>query len=220
MRRGVRPALLASLAMGIPRTRRPRRLAALSLSMALLGALCIAVRSAPAPAAALAHRPRAADAGSPTLRRPFWIYAHGRFRWAGDFSYSAHISYTDRSGHAPGGFSDIAVSLTGPWGAWQPYAQRFSFDSRPYRSLTFALKPTVAHQRWSCQFVKIGDVPVGISVNVARYGPAPVAGRWATYTIPLSALGVADTSIYKFAIQDQTGRSRNTWYVNRVGFLR
>jgi hypothetical protein len=37
--------------------------------------------------------------------------------------------------------------------------------------------------------------------------------------VPLKALGVAGTSIYKFAIQDQTGANDNTWYIDNVGFV-
>jgi hypothetical protein len=63
-------------------------------------------------------------------------------------------------------------------------------------------------------------------VNVANYGPAPVVGKWATYKIPLSAVltqhssgsAVLVTGVYKFAIQDQSGQSRNTWYVDNIGF--
>ena len=87
---------------------------------------------------------------------------------------------------------------------------------RPTRSQP--LKPTVANQSWSVYFVKVGDIPVGISIDVAHYGPAPVAGKWNTYTVPLVDLGVLGTTIYKFAIQDKTGLSNNTWDVDNVGF--
>jgi hypothetical protein len=66
--------------------------------------------------------------------------------------------------------------------------------------------------------VKVGDVPVGIYLDVSNYGPAPVKGQWATYTVPLAALGVLGTDIYKFCIQDQTGLSSNYWYIDNVGF--
>jgi hypothetical protein len=76
----------------------------------------------------------------------------------------------------------------------------------------------VDNKTWAVYFVKVGDVPVGIELNPANYGPAPVKGQWATYSIPLADLGVLGTSIYKFCIQDQTGLSSNSWYVDNVGF--
>ena len=78
--------------------------------------------------------------------------------------------------------------------------------------------PKVTWEVVSTTQEKVGDVPVGIYLNVTDYGPAPVPGKWATYTVPLSDLGVLGTSIYKFCIQDQSGLSSNTWYIDNVGF--
>lgn len=147
-----------------------------------------------------------------------WVYYDGVFDWPGDYSYVATPDYSDTSGNPLTGPYDIRITLDGAWGGWLPYAKNWDFDSKGYTKLTFALKPTVANQVWHVYFVKVGDVPVGIYLDVAQYGPAPVPGKWATYTVPLADLGVLGTDIYKFCIQDQTGLSRNTWYVDNVGF--
>ena len=65
----------------------------------------------------------------------------------------------------------------------------------------------------------VGDKPVGQSVDPFKYGPAPVAGQWNVYTIPLADIGVAKTKIYKFAIQDQTGLAAYDFYVDDVAFV-
>ncbi len=168
----------------------------------------------PAPAPAV---PAAPTAGAGT----FWVYANGLFDWPGDYSFAATVDYTDTSGQPLSGAYDIKVTLNAVWGGWLPYAQNYDFNSKPYTKLTFALKPTVSAQQWDVYFVGVGDVSLasGCTQNVLNYGPAPVVGQWATYTIPLSALCVAGTSIYKFAIQDQTGLSSNVWYVDNVGFV-
>ena len=147
-----------------------------------------------------------------------WVYYNGTFDWPGDYSFVAVPDYADTSGAPLSGGRDIKVTLTGAWGGWLPYAQNWNFNSQGYTKLTFALKPTVANQDWSVYFVKVGDIPVGIYLDVLNYGPAPVVGQWNTYTVPLSDLGVLNTSIYKFCIQDKTGRSSNVWYVDNVGF--
>jgi len=147
-----------------------------------------------------------------------WVYYNGLFDWPGDYSFVATADYHDTTGQPLSGKQDIKVTLQAAYGGWLPYAQNWSFNSAPYTKLTFALKPTVANQSWSVYFVKVGDIPVGISIDVAHYGPAPVAGKWNTYTVPLVDLGVLGTTIYKFAIQDKTGLSNNTWYVDNVGF--
>jgi hypothetical protein len=147
-----------------------------------------------------------------------WVYYNGVFDWPGDYSFVASPNYADTSGAPLSGPHDIKVTLTSAWGGWLPYALNWSFNSKGYTKLTFALKPTVANQKWNLYFVKVGDIPVGISVDPSKYGPAPVVGKWATYTVPLSDLGVLGTMIYKFCIQDQTGLSNVAWYVDNVGF--
>jgi hypothetical protein len=149
----------------------------------------------------------------------FWVYYNGAFAWPGDYSFNAAVNYKDTSAGPLSGVYDIAVNVNGAYGAFQPYATNWAFDSSPYTKLTFALKPTVANQQWQIYFMKVGDVPVGITLNVLNYGPAPVVGQWSVYTIPMADLGVLGTSIYKFAIQDQTGLSNNVWYVDNIGFL-
>jgi len=149
----------------------------------------------------------------------FWVYYNGKFNWGGDFDFVLKSDYADTSGGPLSGSYDIENTTTSPYGGWLPYAQNFDFNSAGYTKLTFALKPTVANQQWQVYFVKVGDVPVGIYLNVLDYGPAPVVGQWTTYTVPLKDLGVLGTAIYKFCIQDMTGRSNNTWYVDNVGFL-
>jgi len=157
--------------------------------------------------------------GTPPAAGTSWVYYNGLFDWPGDYSFVAKADYSDTSGKPLSGKEDVKITLQAAYGGWLPYAQNWSFNSAPYRKLTFSLKPTVANQHWSVYFVKVGDIPVGISIDVAQYGPTPVAGQWNTYTVPLADLGVLGTTIYKFAIQDKTGLSNNTWYVDNVGFV-
>jgi Carboxypeptidase regulatory-like domain len=148
-----------------------------------------------------------------------WVYYNGAFDWPGDYSFVATPNYADTTGAPLSGTKDIKVTLQSAYGGWLPYAQNWAFNSAPYTKLTFALKPTVSGQRWVVYFVKVGDVPVGITLDVSDYGPAPVAGKWGVYTVPLKDLGVLGTVIYKFAIQDQSGLNSNSWYVDNVGFV-
>jgi hypothetical protein len=148
-----------------------------------------------------------------------WVYSAGTFNWAGDWSFSASANYKDTSG---GGIPyDIAIKVTGQYGGWQPYAPNKSFDLTPYSALTFALKPTQPNQQLQVYFMKVGDVPVGTPVNPlqGKYGPAPQVGVWTTYKIPLADFGVTGITILKFAIQDETGKASNTFYLTDVGFM-
>ena len=147
-----------------------------------------------------------------------WVYSDGDFDGPGDYSYVAVPDYRDTSGEPLSGPYDIKITLTAAYGGWLPYAQNWDFNSQGYTKLTFALKPTVPNQQWTVYFVKVGDIPVGIYLNVLNYGPAPVVGQWNTYTVPLADLGVLGQSVYKFCIQDKTGLANNVWYADNVGF--
>lgn len=152
----------------------------------------------------------------------FWVFRNGVFSWGGDYSFSAIPNYKDTTGNPQTGPYDIAVSVVGRWGGYQPYAggtvPHYAFDDRGYQYLVFDLKPTVANQVWHCMFHSVGDVAIGQPLRINNYGPAPVVGKWATYKIPLSDLGVLNTTVYKFFIQDTTGLPTNLFYVDNVGF--
>lgn len=168
---------------------------------------------------------------------PFWVYYNGVYNWGGDYSTDASINYQSTAGNPESGSYDIAVTINSQWGLWAPYAggtvPLWDFNSTGYNYITMDLKPTVANQVWQFYFMQVGDVPIigsngqQIMINLADYGPAPVAGQWATYKIPLSAVltqyssgsAVYETNIYKFGLQDETGLSNNTWYVDNVGFI-
>jgi hypothetical protein len=67
------------------------------------------------------------------------------------------------------------------------------------------------------------DISFGNSLTLATsgYGPSTMAvGAWNTYTIPLSALGIVNTEILKFILQDKTGLASNTFWVANLGFIR
>jgi hypothetical protein len=143
--------------------------------------------------------------------------------WGGDYSFGGvQINYQDTQGKPLSGAFDISVNLHGQWGGFLPFAggtvPLWAFDDSPYTYLTFALKPTRPNQTAQVFFVKVGDIPVGVVVNPFKYGPAPLPGVWGTYKIPLKDLGVLKTSVYKFAIQDQTGTSDNVFYLDDIGF--
>jgi hypothetical protein len=162
--------------------------------------------------------------GAASSGSTFWVFQGGVFNWGGDYSFGATPNYKDTGGSPVSGAYDIAVTITTAYGGFLPFAggtvPLWNFDASPYNYLTFAFKPTVANQTLQVYFVKVGDIPVGVDVNPfnGKYGPAPQVGVWGTYRIPLSDLGVKNTSVYKFALQDMTGLSHNVFYVDNIGF--
>jgi hypothetical protein len=169
-----------------------------------------------------------AASGSGGSGATFWVYDDGVFNWGGDYSFAATPNYKDTAGAPEDGPFDIAVTVTGAWGGFQPYAggtvPTWDFDDAAYTYLVMDLKPTVDNQSWNCLFHAVGDVQIGNGVDILDYGPKPTKGVWAHYKIPLKDLGVYDngaptySGVYKFFIQDQTGLASNVFYVDKLGF--
>ncbi len=164
-----------------------------------------------------------ATAPTPTPTPPpagtAWGYYNGAWTWAGDFNNQATANYASTATPALSGSKVIAITLKAAWGEWLPYmSSSFSYPTTGYTKLTLALKPTQAGQKWNIYFVGIGDVDLHCGQDLLRYGPAPVVGQWGVYTVPLADLCVLGKNVYKFGLQDQTGKSVNTWYVDNAGF--
>jgi hypothetical protein len=163
-----------------------------------------------------------------TTPTTFWIYKNGKFAWPGDYSYQATVDYKDKAGKPDGETYDIAVTLNGQWGAWQPYASGMNYDRTGRTNLVFKLKPTKG-TGFSLQFLKVGDKPMRVSptnggqlsVDISKYGPAPTPGQWGSYSVPLDDVvkdaGVVLQNFYKFAIQNQSGLGDDVYYIADVG---
>ena len=141
--------------------------------------------------------------GAQTTQTTFSVYAGGVFSWEGDYSYGVSVSYTDSAGAPVSGTHDIAVTSSGAGGGFQPFAGKvvpwFDMEAGAFGYVSMDLKPTNAAQVWRLSAISRlppGDVYPWSSVSLADYGPAPVAGKWATYKIPLSALTVGATSFH------------------------
>jgi hypothetical protein len=158
------------------------------------------------------------------------VYSGGVFYWEGDYSYQGTAAYADTTGDpgsnpAGGGPYDVMLTSTAQ-GAWQPWSPGGIFDLTPYHYMEFDLKPTIAGESWSMYFEAAGDIAVGVIVGIpsdtkGTYGPAPVAGQWAHYKVPLVNLnvgpGTPNPIIYKFGIKDHlTGT--HVFYIDNVKF--
>jgi hypothetical protein len=148
----------------------------------------------------------------------YWIYRNGTSYWVDD-SYSAKVADKDTTGDPPTGSYDIQVTLTSKYGAWAVHISTGDLDTQRYHFLTFALRPTVADQIWTCTSTQADNSAT--SVNVSDYATdatVPPAEVWGYYAIPLSKLDAVKI-IYKIDIQDQTQRATNHWYIDNVALV-
>lgn len=148
-----------------------------------------------------------------------WVYHNGQMLWPGDYSWNVTVNYADIKGIPPVGPADIAVAGSGgQWGGWLPYAPGKTISLKPFTSLVFMLKPTVAAQLTNMQvwFESANDTTDGGTVAVNKYCALTI-NAWASCTLPLSAFGLTDTNVLKFAVRDNSG-GLNTTYLAEVGF--
>jgi|HubBroStandDraft_1064217.scaffolds.fasta_scaffold01217_14 hypothetical protein len=155
-----------------------------------------------------------------------WVYHNGAFKWPGDWSWEAKVDYFDTAGSPAEGRYDIAVTITGGSGGWQPYVSTTCqyraidcFDITPYKFMVLSLKPTVEGARWAVNILSASDTPDGRINDVANFAqspPCPTVGHWCSYKIPLSAFDLKNPKVLKFSIQDESGPAR--FYVADVGF--
>lgn len=178
--------------------------------------------------------------GPRSTTQSFVVYSNGTFNWGGDFDYGGLQSdYQDTTGGSNGDAKDIKVTVDGAYGGWLPYSgnlvTQWNMWAGAFGYLELDLKPTISGQKWGMSFVRVGDVPIyddtGTSpgIDLADYGPAPVANTWGHYKIPLQDVltdygpagtgpAVLENAIYKFGLQDKTGNASGTWYIDNVVF--
>jgi hypothetical protein len=133
----------------------------------------------------------------------FWVYHNGVYNWQGDFSYPGgriDINYSDTSGAPESGRADIKVSYSAKAAGFQPYAGKtttsWDMEGGAFAYISLDLKPTMDSDAWRMYMLSrlpSGDVAPCANVQLGKYGPAPVSGKWATYKIPLSDLTIGFT---------------------------
>ena len=146
------------------------------------------------------------EEGSQTTQYSAWGYQNGYSNWSQmNFDYAGAIStYNSTAGNPQGGLYDLKANLLAGGGinpvAAAPQAPLFDLEIGAFNYYTVQINPgpTVGYQLFLSHLSRLppGDVYGWNGVNdVFAYGPAPVANTWATYKIPLSALGIGRCTI-------------------------
>jgi hypothetical protein len=152
------------------------------------------------------------------------VYVGGVFYWKGDFDFGGTMDYADVTGNPSTQYDLKWCTRPDDQGGWLPYAPQNTYNLKPYKYMNLDLKPTTKGKVWDIVFFQIGDVLVNSPAVIdsrATYGPAPQAGVWASYKIPLAAMGVgpgAISTVYKFLLHDHARIGANCWYAQNVYF--
>jgi len=142
------------------------------------------------------------------------IYADSLSTGWQDWSYDSTRNFTNPSPVYSGNHS-ISVTITNAWGAIQ--LGHADLTTTPYAFISFWLNGGLSGGQ---QFQIYGLLDVGgvNTVQNARFNlNTPPASTWQHYTIPLSALGVANaTNFTGFAIQDSVGSTEPVFYLDDI----
>lgn len=151
---------------------------------------------------------------------PGVIYADGAFQWKGDWSgIGTTINYTNTT--LVPGQTVASFTSNSPWAYWLPYI--LHMDTTPFANLILKIKPAFTGQLFSVagytSTSAVTDIVTGVVSNLAVYGSAPDADGVIKYTIPLSAFKAAGIDLYKILLQDQSGKTGDTWGVTYAAFV-
>ncbi|MGB7747089.1 MAG: glycoside hydrolase family 44 protein [Verrucomicrobiia bacterium] len=132
----------------------------------------------------------------------------------------ATINYANTS-PVHSGSDSISVTISDAWQGIQIWHS--DMDSTPYTNITFWLNGGSSGGQ---KLQVYGLLDAGGSQNQAqsaRYylnNPTPVANTWQQYTVPLSALGVANAANFTgFVIQDSAGLAEPTFYLDDISLV-
>ena len=142
------------------------------------------------------------------------IYADSLVNGWLDWSYNTTRNFANTSPVHSGNVS-ISATVTSAWGGIQLY--HTGMTNTAYASISFWLNGGASGGQ---QLQMYGNLYVG-GVNTAQSARyhlnTPLANMWQQYIVPLSALGVANTTNFTgFAIQDSVGSAEPTFYLDNI----
>ena len=129
-----------------------------------------------------------------------------------DYSYSCTRNFANTS-PVHSGSDSISVTITSAYGGLQLY--HAPMTNTAYANITFWLNGGTTAGQQLQMYGNLGTGPSGQSQRF--YLNTPLVNTWLLYTVPLSALGVANvTNFSGFAIQDSADSSEPTFYVDDI----
>src|SRR5260221_9119679 len=141
------------------------------------------------------------------------VYTDSLLNGWSDGSYNIILNYANTS-PVHSGSDSISATITSAYGGIQ--LNHSSMTNTAYASISFWLNGGASGGQHLQMY---GNLSTG--TQSARYSlSAPIANAWQQYTVPLSALGVANkTNFTGFAIQDSAGSAESIFYLDDIQLL-
>lgn len=144
-----------------------------------------------------------------------WFYtdalASGWMNW----SWNSNINFTNSSPVYQGS-NAISYTPTAGYGGFYIHSDQ-GISTSPYLALTFAARASTNGQTYAVAVYDSNNQQLHAPVALDNYGGQPVSGSWKVYTVPLSDLNASSQTIKGVMIQDTTGKTGQTLYIDQVG---
>jgi alpha-L-arabinofuranosidase len=141
------------------------------------------------------------------------IYSNALINGWQNYSYDITLNFANTSPVYSGNADSISAIITNAYGGIQLYHVDMA-DSN-YASISFWLNGGPTGGQGLQLYGNLGSPPV--AQGARYYLSTPLANTWQQYTVPLSALGVANqTNFTGFAIQDSEGTAQPVFYLDDI----
>lgn len=131
-----------------------------------------------------------------------------------NWSWNSDINL-DNSSPTYQGSKSISYQVNSGWGALYLHAKS-PVDTTNYSHVTFAINATASDEKFSVAAMDTNGHTLSGVILLKDVGGAPTVGSWKVYSIPLNTLHAANITISGLIIQDQSGNSQPTIYVDEI----
>lgn len=137
--------------------------------------------------------------------------ASGWLNW----SWNSNVNFSNSSPVYQGS-NAISFTPTAGYGGFYIHSDQ-GIDTTPYLALTFAAQASGNGQTYAVAVYDSNNQQLHAPIALDNYGGQPVSNSWKVYTIPFSDLNATGKTIKGIMIQDTTGKTGQTLYLDQVG---
>jgi endoglucanase len=132
-----------------------------------------------------------------------------------NWSWNSNVNFSNTN-PVNQGSNAISFTPTGGYGGLYIHSEQGS-DTTPYLALTFAAQASANGQTYAVGVYDTNNQMLHAPIALDTYGGQPVAGSWKVYTIPLSDLNASNKTIKGVMIQDTSGKTGQTLFIDQLG---
>src|SRR6266568_1891076 len=131
-----------------------------------------------------------------------------------NWSWNSNVNFSN-SNPVYQGSNAISFTPTGGYGGFYIHSDQ-GIDTTPYQTLTFTAKANASGQTYAVGVYDSNNQLLHPAIALDSYGGQPVLSAWKVYTIPLQDLNATNKIIKGFMLQDTTGKTQQTLFIDQI----